>query len=96
MAGSKRWVLHSREVYNARPLHRTRHVRAEGFRYSLDVPDQASALRSHSWWRTVLHEAGEAVVNVWRIVWLLLLFTPLALSAPLAFQLNFKRAVRMH
>lgn len=64
---------------------------AEGFDCTLEVPQTPDKFLPGSWWGQVLGELQEAISNVMRVVWLMILFAPVAITAPLALYLDIKR-----
>ncbi|GIL81924.1 hypothetical protein Vretimale_1497 [Volvox reticuliferus] len=68
----------------------SRSARADTFSFYLDVPTADPSDRP--WWQALPLQMAALLVNMGRSLWLLLLFAPVLLSAPVALQLQFRRA----
>lgn len=69
---------------------RTSH--ADAFRYHLEVTSGGDPLEGLPWWRAAPLRLAHLATSVLRTLWLLLLFGPVLLTAPVALQLNLARA----
>ncbi|GIL43854.1 hypothetical protein Vafri_1448 [Volvox africanus] len=68
----------------------SRSAQADTFSFYLDVPTADPSDRP--WWQALPLQMAALLVSVGRSLWLLLLFAPVLLSAPVALQLQFRRA----
>ncbi|GFR39830.1 hypothetical protein Agub_g324 [Astrephomene gubernaculifera] len=68
---------------------RTSH--ADAFRFYLEVPP-SSPEDQQPWWQALPLQMASLLSSLARSLWLLLLFAPVLLSAPVALQLQFRRA----
>lgn len=69
-----------------------RRSHADAFRYHLEVTSGGDPLEGLPWWRAAPLRLAHLATSVLRTLWLLLLFGPVLLTAPVALQLNLARA----
>ncbi|KXZ44199.1 hypothetical protein GPECTOR_71g560 [Gonium pectorale] len=63
---------------------------ADAFQFYLEVP--SSAPGEAPWWAALPLQMASLLTSIGRSLWLLLLFAPVLLTAPIALQMQFKRA----